>query len=116
MNNVIAFLFLCIPARIGLALASQYIPDKYLKLYGTLLLLIGLSFIYLFITNKRLYAPEVGVKAWWAQFRIIIGAFYIIAAIYSFQGKRNLIWIPLAMDIVFGIIIFTIKHSTNIEF
>ena len=113
MNSIAAFLLLCIPARIGIALASQYVPDKYLKAYGTLLLLIGLSFIYLFITNKRLDSPEAGGKTWWAQFRIIIGALYIIAAIYTFQGKRNLIWIPLAIDIVFGVIIFAIKHLTN---
>ena len=113
MNSVLAFLLLCIPARIGIALVSQYIPDKYLKVYGTLLLLIGLSFIYLFFTNKRTISPEAGGKTWWANFRIIIGLLYIAAAIYSFQGKRNLIWIPLAMDIVFGIIIFAIKHLTK---
>jgi len=116
MNSIVNFLLLCIPARIAIALTSQYIPDKYLKAYGIMLLLIGLSFIYLFITNKRLDSPEAGGKTWWAHFRIIIGALYIIAAIYTFQGKRNLIWIPLAIDIVFGIIIFSIKHLNNCNF
>jgi len=36
--------------------------------------------------------------------------FYIAAAIYAFQGKRKLIWIPLAMDIIFGTIIFAVKR------
>ena len=111
--SVWAFLFLCIPVRILIALASLYIPDKYLNLYAAALLLIGLAFIYLFITNSRLNAPEAGGKTWWAQFRLLIGLFYIAAAIYAFQGKRNLIWIPLAMDIVFGTIIFALKHLTN---
>jgi len=113
MNSIIAFLFLCIPARIGIAYASQIIPDEYMYLYATALLLIGLSFIYLYVTNLRLDAPEAGGKTWWSQFRIIIGLLYIAAAVYAFQGKRNLIWIPLAMDIIFGIVIFAIKHFLN---
>ena len=111
MNSILAFIFLCIPARIFLAYISRIIPDKYLKIYGILLLLMGLSFLYLFITNSRLNAPEAGGKTWWSQFRILIGIFYIIAAIYAFQGKRNLIWIPLAIDIIFGIIIFGMHHG-----
>ena len=110
INSIVAFLFLCIPVRILIALAPVFIPDKYLKLYATALLLIGLSFIYLYFTNSRLNAPEAGGKTWWAQYRIIIGLLYVSAAIYAFQGKRNLIWIPLSIDILFGLVIFTIKH------
>ena len=110
MNSILAFLLLCIPARILIALASKFVPDEYLKFYGIILGLIGLSFLYLFITNSRLSAPEAGGKTWWAQFRILIGFFYITAAVYAFQGKRDLIWIPLAIDIIFGIIIFGIRH------
>ncbi len=113
MNSVLAFLLLCIPARILIALGSKFVPDAYMKLYATLLLLIGLSFVYLFFTNTRLDAPEAGGKTWWAKYRLIIGALYLVAAIYAFQGKRDLIWVPLAMDITFGTIIFAIKHLSN---
>jgi amino acid transporter len=106
-----AFLFLCIPARILLALASQVVPDDYLNLYGLLLLAIGVSFMVLFFTNSRLNAPEAGGKTWWAPFRPIIGAFYILAAIYAFQGKRDLVLVPLAMDLIFGIIIVILKYK-----
>jgi hypothetical protein len=111
MNSVLLFLFLCIPARILIALGSKYVPDNYLKVYATILLLMGLSFIYLFFTNKRLNSPEAGGKTWWAPYRIIIGMLYVCAAIYAFQGRRDLIWIPLVMDIVFGIIIFAKQHN-----
>lgn len=110
MNSILAFLFLCIPARIGIALASLYIPDAYLKFYAIYLLITGLSFIYLFFTNSRLDALEAGGQTWWANYRLIIGMLWLTASIYAFQGKRNLIWIPLAMDIVFGIIIFALKR------
>jgi hypothetical protein len=110
MNSVLAFLLLCIPARVLLAALSRIIPSKYLKVYGALLLLIGVSFLYLYFNNLRLGAPEAGGETWWAPFRIIIGFLYIAAATYSFQGKRDLIWVPLSMDIVFGIIIFLLRH------
>ena len=113
MNSVLAFLLLCIPARILIALGSQFVPDAYMKLYATMLLLIGLSFVYLFFTNTRLDAPEAGGKTWWAKYRLIIGALYLAAAVYAFQGKRDLIWVPLAMDITFGLIIFSIKRLSN---
>ena len=116
MNPVIAFLFLCIPARILIALGSKFVPDKYLIFYGIFLLLIGLSFIYLFVNNLRLNSPEAGGETWWAPFRILIGFFYITAAVYAFQGRRNLIWVPLVMDIVFGIIIFSLKHLKGIRY
>ena len=115
MNSILAFLFLCIPARIILALGSQFIPNEYLVYYGILLAIIGLSFLYLFITNSRLYSPEAGGKTWWSQYRILIGLLYITAAVYAFQGKRNLIWVPLAIDIIFGIIIFGIHHLNVIK-
>ena len=115
MNSVIAFLLLCIPVRILLAALSQIIPSEYLKLYGFLLLLIGLSFLYLYFNNLRLGAPEAGGETWWAPFRLLIGFFYIAAATYSFQGKRDLIWIPLSMDIVFGMVIFMLKHYSSIN-
>ena len=41
MNSILAFLFLCIPARILIAIAPMFIPDKYLKLYAVALLMIG---------------------------------------------------------------------------
>ena len=110
MNSVLAFLLFCIPARIIIALSSQFVPNDYLYIYATFLLIIGLSFVYLFITNSRLNAPEAGGRTWWSQFRIIIGFFYIAAAVYAFQGRRDLIWIPLAMDIIFGLIIFAYQH------
>jgi hypothetical protein len=67
---------------------------------------------YLYFTNGRLNATEAGGTTWWANYRPIIGLLYLIAAILSFQKKKNLIWIPLTIDIVFGLILFYRKHYT----
>jgi hypothetical protein len=111
MNSVFAFLVFCIPARILLALGSKYVPDKYLDLYAFILLSIGLSFLNAFFTNSRLNAPEAGGITWWAQYRLIIGSLYICAAIYAFKGRRDLIWVPLVIDIIFGLFIFGKQHN-----
>ena len=113
MKSVLLFLAICIPTRILFALSSQYIPMEYLKYFGLLLLTISLSFFYLFLTNSRLNAPEAGGKTWWASFRPIIGSLYLASALYCFTGKRKLILIPMAIDIIFGIILFLLHHKNS---
>jgi hypothetical protein len=110
-KSILLFLLICIPLRILFALSSQYVPKDYLKYFGIILLILGLSFYYLFFSNSRLNSPEAGGITWWAPLRLIIGSFYIIAAIYAFMGKQELVWIPMSMDVIFGLIIFTIHHA-----
>ena len=105
------FLSLCIPLRILIAYLSQIIPPKSLKFFGALMLTIAAGFFYLYFADKRLSSPEAGGKTWWAGYRLIIGLFYLAAGIYAIQGKQDLVWIPLVIDIVFGLIIFTLKHT-----
>ena len=105
-NSILLFLLVCIPLRILFTLSSQMINHEYLNYFGLLLLLLSCSFFYLYFTDSRLQSPEAGGKTWWAPLRLIIGSFYLLAAIYAFQGKQNLVWIPMAIDVIFGIIIF----------
>jgi len=94
-----------------LAWASQNVPPEYLKYFGILLLGISLSFLYLYFGNLRLNATEAGGKTWWADYRLVFGALYMIAAIYSFQGRQKLVIVPLAMDVIFGFILFLAKRA-----
>jgi len=110
VNSQLLFLIGCIPVRAFLAYISTKIPENYLILFGTLLLAMGLSFIYLYFTNKRMDAPEAGGKTWWNNYRIIHGMFYLTAAIYAFQKKTDLIWIPLTLDVIFGLFLFVLHH------
>lgn len=108
--NKLYFLLLCIPARILLLLISQWLPSEYLKWYGLVLLTISIGFLYLYFNNLRLNAPEANGNTWWADYRLIIGLLYLGSAIYSFQGKKILIMIPLAIDIILGLFLFIKKH------
>lgn len=110
MNSILLFLFACIPARLLLAWYSTKVPN--LTIFGLLLLLMALSFLYLYFTNSRLQAPEAGGATWWANYRLIIGLLYLAAAVYALQGKRDLVKYPLLIDVLFGLYIFYKRHST----
>ena len=111
MNSKALFLLGCIPARLFLVWLSRNIPVQYLKFLGAGLLLFGLHSLYLYFTNGRLNAFEAGGKTWWADFRLIFGSLLVIAAIYCFQGKQDMVWIPLTIDVIFGLLLFLIKRA-----
>jgi hypothetical protein len=109
MTPITLFLLGCIPARLLLVFLSTKIPKDKLVYFGILLLTISMSFLYLYFTNNRLSAPEAGGITWWSQLRLIHGLLYLTAAIYAIQGK-DLVWIPLLIDVIFGLISFTNHH------
>jgi phosphatidylglycerophosphate synthase len=111
-NSINLFLLGCIPIRIIIALIPLYIDKKWLFYYSFILLSISVSFLYLYFTNSRENAFEAGGKTWWAKYRIIHGLFYLIAAFYAYFQNRNA-WIPLAMDVIFGLILFIQKRFLN---
>ena len=111
MDSKTLFLLGCIPARLFLVWLSQNIPVRYLKIFGGLLLIMAMGFLYLYFTNGRLNALEAGGKTWWADFRLVFGALYLVAAIYCFQGKQNMVWVPLSIDVFFGLLLFIIKRA-----
>lgn len=106
-RSIVLFLLACVPIRLLLVWGSTKVP---LVPLAIVLLVMSLSFLYLYFTNGRQQAPEAGGVTWWANYRLIIGLLYLAAAIYAFQGRRDLVWIPLLIDVMFGIVLFTLKH------
>jgi hypothetical protein len=98
----ILFLFGCIPVRIFLAYLSTIIKPDLLPYFGIILGIMSFGFLWLYFTNGRLSAPEAGGVTWWAHLRLIHGLLYLAASIYSFQ-KSSLVWIPLTIDVIFGL-------------
>ena len=99
---ILYFVLGCIPLRLFIVLLTYYTPVEYLKYIGVLFLLQSIGFLYLFFSNKRLSAPESGGKTWWAPLRLIHGFLYMAASIYAFRGER-FAWIPLSLDVLFGL-------------
>ena len=54
-------------------------------------------------------APEAGGKTWWANYRIIHGLLYLIAAWYAFN-KQQIAYAPLSLDVCIGLGLFLNKH------
>lgn len=108
-NSINYFLFGCIPARILISIIPLLVNADILFYYGFILLVIGASFLYLYFTNGRLNAFEAGGYTWWANYRIIHGLLYLIAAWYAFNQKK-IAYIPLSLDVFIGLGLFLNKH------
>lgn len=104
-ERILYFIFGCIALRLVLAYLPLYLSKKWLPKLGVLTFIIGISFLYLYFTNGRMNAPEGGGVTWWANYRLLHGFLYITASIYLFQSKK-VAWIPLMIDVLFGLIMF----------
>lgn len=103
------FLLGCVPARVLLAVLAYKLPEEQLKYFAIPLFLIGASFLYLFLFNKRLDAFEAGGKTWWSQLRPVHGMLYITAALYALHGSRAAA-VLLGIDVAFGCAAFLAHH------
>lgn len=103
------FLLGCVPARLFLAYLAYILSKEYLKYYSAILIAIGAGFMYLYFTNGRLKAPEGGGKTWWAHYRIIHGFLYLMAGYLAYKGEREA-FVPLFVDVLFGVFVFGLKR------
>ena len=114
-QRILFFLLLCIPARLFLTFLAYKLTDKKLQIFGIFILLIGLCFLYLYFGKKRLDAPEGGGNTWWSKYRIVHSIFYMAAGALAIEGNICC-WIPLMLDVIFGLTIFIIQHRDNGDF
>ena len=108
-KSILYFLIGCIPIRILMASIPNLINKNYLFYYSFILLAISIAFLNLYFNNLRLNAFEAGGNTWWSDYRLIHGMLYLTAAIYAYQMKSTA-WIPLAIDVIFGFILFINQH------
>ena len=101
----ILFLAGCIPARLLLAWGSTKIPVQYLKYFGAILLAMSIGIAYMYFSSSQMKSADGSAK-WWASYRIIIACLWLAAALYAFQEKRNMVWVPLGIEVVLGLLIF----------
>jgi len=115
MNSIKLFLLGCLPMRFLLAMTAKKLSGPKLRLLGWVLMAIGISLLWLYFKNARLHAFEAGGSTWWAPYRLLHGMLYVASAIYAIQMKVGLAWIPLAVDVVLGTILwYNFKIKKNI--
>ena len=106
------FLFGCILLRLSFVFLARFGGDNLLKWMGYIALLPAIGFLYLWIFNKRAFGAEAGGEIWWKNFRIIHSILYFLFAYLAITKNRQA-WKLLAIDVVFGLMLFFIHHGLN---
>ena len=110
------FLGGCIPARIGLALIAKYLSSTnafYYKLFGLILLIPALGFLYLFFTGKRQGKglETQGELIWWNKFRLLHGIIYLFFSYNAiFNPTFKSAYLLLLLDAFIGLILFLLHQ------
>tara|TARA_A100001015_G_scaffold310722_1_gene412643 strand:+ start:1486 stop:1836 length:351 start_codon:yes stop_codon:yes gene_type:complete len=107
-KKMLLFLIGCIGARLLLTYIVYKLNKKYLPYLSIIGFIIGLGFIFSYITKKE-RGSTFNQKAWWHQLRPIHSAFYLWFA-YLALIKNKLSYVPLLIDTIFGLISFLIYH------
>jgi hypothetical protein len=114
-KRMILFLVGCIGVRSLFVLIAKNIDNNLLPYLGYLAILPAIGFLYIYLTGSRKTGPEVfGDKIWWNHLRPIHSFLYFAFA-YSAIMKRSYSWIFLLIDVVFGLIMFLLKHYQYIS-
>ena len=110
-SRMLIFLVFCIGARLGLAYLAKVIPAAYLTVYSLIIGIIGVSFLFLFVTGLRKTGAETGGKAiWWAKLRPIHGILYVIAGGLLFYRHRCWGSQVIVVDTLIGLTAFLLYH------
>ena len=109
-KRFLAFLLLCIPSRIIIALIAKYTNPKYLPYLGYLAIIPAIGFAYIFIFGKRKKGEETfGQKIWWNHMRPIHSFMFALFA-YQAINKNTNSHIVLFIDAFIGLVSFLYYH------
>ena len=110
IKRILLFLCGCILLRCIFVIIAKKINKEYLPILGYLAILPAMGFIYIFLTDKRRTGAEVfGNKIWWNNLRPVHASLYIMFSLFAIK-KSSYAWIPLLIDVLIGIISFSIYH------
>ena len=102
-NRILLFFFGCVIVRLAFIYIAKIVNVKILKLLAIPALLIGISFIYQSIKNKKKGA--FGGDTWWSSLRNIHSFLWILFAFLAINKIRKA-YIVLIIDLSIGIIAF----------
>jgi hypothetical protein len=115
-KRFLLFLIGCIGLRSLFVIVAKYINPKYLKYLGYLALIPAVGFIYIYLTGSRKTGAEVfGEKIWWNDLRPVHSILYFAFAYNAIIGNSQS-WIYLLVDVLIGLMSFSIHHYLNGDF
>ena len=105
-KSQLLFIFGCLPVRILLAYFAKVGNQLTKKIIAYLAIIIGVGFIYIYLTGARKTGVETfGKPIWWNNWRPIHAGLYLAFAYTALQGY-SYAWKYLATDVVVGIVAF----------
>jgi len=110
------FLLGCIPARIFLVYIAYLLCEKkgLKNLFSLFTLMIGLSFIIIYLNGWRKTGLETeGRLIWWNDIRPLHGVIFITFSLLNFLNFKYS-WIFLALDVIIGLIAFFYHYYLRI--
>ena len=111
-RRFLAFIIGCVGVRLLLVHLVHKIHRDLLPTLGYPALLVAFGFLFIFITGGRKTGIEVqGGRIWWNKLRPIHAFFYLWFACLAFKKDKNS-YIPLLLDVVFGLTSFLSYHLT----
>lgn len=115
-KRMLLFLYGCIPTRAIIALLTKkYYNTIFINFISYFTLLVGIGFFTIYLFDLRKTGLETGgAPIWWNHLRPIHGLLYLTASWFIFFGKREQAWIPLTIDVSFGLTAFLIKHQKHL--
>ena len=107
-KRFLTFIIGCIGVRILIVLLIKNLNRNYLPYFGYIGLVIAGGFIYNYIFGKNL-GSTFGQIAWWKNLRLIHAFFYLWFSYLAFY-KSSFSYIPLLIDVSFGLTSFIAHH------
>ena len=77
---------------------------------GVALSCVAVGLFYNFVADKRI--GGFGGVVWWKKYRLVHSILYITPAIFLFTNNCKFAWVPLSIDVLFGLTVGLIRmHS-----
>lgn len=112
MQRHIAFLFGCIPVRLGLAALAASGSRVTLQTLAVFATFVTIGFLVLWVFGLRKTGPETGgAPIWWDSLRPIHAALWAMVAWSSWSHRQHLAWRILLLDTVIGLTAFLVYHD-----
>ena len=108
-TRIILFFCVCVVIRLLFVWLAKNLSINHLKIMGLIALVPVIGFLFQFMFNPSKSGAFGGVP-WWNKLRPFHALMYALFFVLAFSPKHNMAWIPLLIDIIVGVIAFSLTY------
>jgi hypothetical protein len=106
----------CMGTRIALVFIAAFGSPEILKVLSVFAAVIAAGFATIYLGGLRKTGIETGGKPiWWNELRPVHAAIYAAVAYLAWNGRGDLAWKLLAIDVVIGLSSFVAHHHRTLS-